>query len=473
MSPCVVLAQKSIAYDAKYVAEVRALYPQLPLLANLRCGLWYHPQFDGTCYFKSSDGHRSQWQLNHRRLNLHLLAVVRKAGGCLVVDSTSRGKWLPDSYSKTIPMWAATINRVAVRVRQRQQQQQQQQQGGGGGGGGNGGGSGGADADAGQRLPPPTAPDTAAVPPPPSPTAGESRDSASPDPLTGPEWFELHTPPRCVDAEERTAILARLDGWVDAIMASAVDVSNIAAQLTKPLRPLWLNPDSLMYVNMMPGFADCPFTPVVCVSASQPAGHSTPAGFDYMQGCADDEETWSRGLTPAAFWLHHTTLLAATEPEVARAVDAIVMAQGIDVMSMSAAPAAAGLPGGSAGTVGAAAAAIVAMPGSAEVFSFIGNTGIAVGGRRAGRPPQCWANFDAVFNVTMEEYPQDSRPADRVYMQMAVLEGKKDKRELERHLPAALRLAHNQLRRGRTVLIHCAQGKDRQAALCSSVSCVL
>ena len=446
------LAQKSIAYDAQYVAEVRGLYPQLPLLANLRCGLWYHPQYDGTCYFKSSDGHRNQWQLNHRRLNLHLLAVVRKAGGCLVVDSTSRGKWLPDSYSKTIPMWAATINRVAVRVRRRHQQQPQQQHHGGG-----------------QPPPPPT--DGAVPPPPPAQAACESRgagpDPAPPDTLTGPEWFELHTPLRCVDAEERAAISARLDGWVDAIMASAVDVSAIAAQLTKPLRPLWLTPDSLMFVNMMPDFADCPFHPVVCVSASQPPGHRhrSPAGFEYMQGCADDEETWARGLTPNAFWLHHTALLAASEAEVAQAVDAIVMAQGIDMLSMAPGGAAVGgaAVGGAADNTGASAAATVAMPGSAAVFNFIGGTGIAVGGRRAGRPPQCWANFDAVINVTMEEYPQDGRPAERVYLQMAVLEGKKDKRELEQHLPAALRLAYGQLCRGGTVLVHCAQGKDRQA----------
>ena len=30
--------------------------------------------------------------------------------------------------------------------------------------------------------------------------------------------------------------------------------------------------------------------------------------------------------------------------------------------------------------------------------------GLAVGSRRAGRPPECWAAFDAVVNVTQDEY---------------------------------------------------------------------
>lgn len=39
----------SVLSDAAFVSEIRALYPTLPLLANLRCGLWYARQPDGTC----------------------------------------------------------------------------------------------------------------------------------------------------------------------------------------------------------------------------------------------------------------------------------------------------------------------------------------------------------------------------------------------------------------------------------------
>uniref|UniRef100_A0A0A9F5I1 Rit1 N-terminal domain-containing protein n=1 Tax=Arundo donax TaxID=35708 RepID=A0A0A9F5I1_ARUDO len=36
-------ALRSVAEDAAFVTEVAALWPALPLVANLRCGLWYAP----------------------------------------------------------------------------------------------------------------------------------------------------------------------------------------------------------------------------------------------------------------------------------------------------------------------------------------------------------------------------------------------------------------------------------------------
>lgn len=42
----------SILADRAFVHEIRGLYPGVPLLANLRCGLWYCDTEDGSCYFK-------------------------------------------------------------------------------------------------------------------------------------------------------------------------------------------------------------------------------------------------------------------------------------------------------------------------------------------------------------------------------------------------------------------------------------
>lgn len=53
----------SIDRDAAFVSELASLHPKLPLIANLRGGLWYAPRFDDTCYFKSTDGHVGQWML--------------------------------------------------------------------------------------------------------------------------------------------------------------------------------------------------------------------------------------------------------------------------------------------------------------------------------------------------------------------------------------------------------------------------
>ncbi|EHY60223.1 tRNA A64-2'-O-ribosylphosphate transferase [Exophiala dermatitidis] len=103
----------SVLADAKFAKQVSEHY-QLPLVANERCGSWYIEPRDkvGSAYFKSTDGHHGQWDFSLRRLNLQLLPLLGQHGGAIVVDSTRRGKNLPDAFSKTVPIWVAVINRV-------------------------------------------------------------------------------------------------------------------------------------------------------------------------------------------------------------------------------------------------------------------------------------------------------------------------------------------------------------------------
>ena len=69
---------RSIYEDSLFVRELREdILPGIPVLANLRCGAWYSPRFDGDCYFKSTDGHSGKWDFSLSRLNLH---VARLAG---------------------------------------------------------------------------------------------------------------------------------------------------------------------------------------------------------------------------------------------------------------------------------------------------------------------------------------------------------------------------------------------------------
>ena len=85
----------SIFDDARFVQEISALYPSLPVFANLRCGLWYVPNATATCYFKSTDGHTGNWGFSCTRLNLHVAAACAQQGGAIVVDATRRGKRFP------------------------------------------------------------------------------------------------------------------------------------------------------------------------------------------------------------------------------------------------------------------------------------------------------------------------------------------------------------------------------------------
>jgi len=83
----------SIAQDAAFVCQVAEAY-DLPLVANERCGSWYIPpdQKAGSAYFKSTDGHVNQWSFSLRRLNTQVVDIIAKRGGCILVDSTRRGK---------------------------------------------------------------------------------------------------------------------------------------------------------------------------------------------------------------------------------------------------------------------------------------------------------------------------------------------------------------------------------------------
>ncbi|KAI8178081.1 hypothetical protein K4K54_003645 [Colletotrichum sp. SAR 10_86] len=102
---------RSCKQDAEFVKEVATCYNR-PLVANERCGSWYvRPEEKAaSAYFKSTDGHTNAWKFSTRRLNLHLLKVIGKHDGCIIVDSTRRGKRMPDALSKTIPVWCTVLN---------------------------------------------------------------------------------------------------------------------------------------------------------------------------------------------------------------------------------------------------------------------------------------------------------------------------------------------------------------------------
>lgn len=101
---------QSIIYDNRFVS----MFDNYPLIANERCGLWYvQPhQLHDSVYFKSTDGHTSHWKFSLRRLNFHLLPLIGRKTTVVVVDSTRKGKLMPDALLKTIPIWCAVLNYI-------------------------------------------------------------------------------------------------------------------------------------------------------------------------------------------------------------------------------------------------------------------------------------------------------------------------------------------------------------------------
>ncbi|KAL8719514.1 MAG: hypothetical protein Q9225_003481 [Loekoesia sp. 1 TL-2023] len=235
----------SIHRDSLFVQRV-AEHCKLPVIANERCGSWYIPPAlkAGSVYFKSTDGHQGQWSFSTRRLNLQVLDIVGNTWGCIIVDSTRRGKSMPDALSKTVPIWCAVMNRLLFE------------------------------------------------------DAFQDTGFCTPESVIGPS--------------EHSQVEARLDGLVDKAKRLQLDLSTLHQKISKPLRPIWITPDAPL-PDISP---NSPYHLIICLTVSRLPSCSEGPSDTYIQGAADDSESWARGLTPALFWQHKDTLLSSTEDEL-------------------------------------------------------------------------------------------------------------------------------------------------------------
>ena len=304
----------SIVHDAAFVKGVVREYG-LPTFANLRCGLWYAGRhhggqaeehgstargdeethaadvesdeeqeedlrvaIDGTCYFKSTDGHCNNWSFSGTRLNVHVAETAARCGGCVIVDATrSTTKRFPDSLSKTIPIWAETLNRAVREARRRGEE---------------------ADEDAATKK-----------------NQTNAWDDDAHSGAAFPPW---------IGERERDAIRELLPSFRERLRAVSPDLSRLVRTLQAPLC-VWVSRETaargLPLLEPAGGISRGSFTPVVLVSASSPMqwhgerrvgcdGRS----FAYVPGAGDDEESWARGLTADLFWRERRSASAAGGP---------------------------------------------------------------------------------------------------------------------------------------------------------------
>lgn len=61
--------------------------------------------------------HWTTWRVSHVIEPLLILFILCVSYSCIIVDSTRRGKRIPDSLSKTIPIWCSTFNRAIAKHR--------------------------------------------------------------------------------------------------------------------------------------------------------------------------------------------------------------------------------------------------------------------------------------------------------------------------------------------------------------------
>ncbi|KAK7358381.1 hypothetical protein VNO77_00308 [Canavalia gladiata] len=413
-------ALRSIYEDSIFVREISELWPQLPLLANLRCGLWYSSNFHSTCYFKSTDGHTNNCSFNTSRLNVHVAHLAGQKGGCMIVDSTRRGKRFPDSMSKTIPIWTCVLNRAIKDFR---------------------------DSD-----------------------GCDERDL---------DWdCSLHLP-LWVPQTEKASIEERLEEWTLQLKASGADIASLAALLRKPLRPLWISQKTVIWLNEVPHHDSWDFTPIILLSASSSVGmsqHRTTSEFswNYIPGAGDDEESWARGLSPGLFWKHVYGLINSGPDMCNQKVADIVeksrvcrayrgeTAPQIMVKSLKSASLSHEEP---SVTCDISNVKIDADSSEDLGISWLGLTNLAVGTSQVAADA---ADVDCILNCDQESIAI-CLPTAESYLHLPVVTSKFDRFSLLNNLPKAVSFARFNLGQGKRLLVCCNNGEDISVCVCLAI----
>lgn len=262
----------SILEDASFAKQISELY-RLPLVANERCGSWYIDPADksGSAYFKSTDGHHGQWDFSLRRLNLQLLPILSRHGGAVIVDSTRRGKNLPDAFSKTVPIWVSVINRALF-----------------------------PDFPSTHRLQTPPPPDD----------LGQSEISQVEFRLQGfaKAFISLGLDlPRLRDELKRPI---QVQWAINRGSDPESDGEN--HDLESPALPTAQQPECHQLV--------------LCSVSRRVHGAEASEG-GYIQGAGDDSEGWSHGLTAQTFWLHKDELMRSAEEELPKLIEKFLQSE--------------------------------------------------------------------------------------------------------------------------------------------------
>jgi tRNA A64-2'-O-ribosylphosphate transferase len=132
----------------------------------------------------------------------------------------------------------------------------------------------------------------------------------------------LQTPQFVVSESEYLQIEQRLPSFVSELQKLDLPADRLRSRLqNKPMEVIWVTPDSDLAAST-PQTCDRNLLMLCTASGRTVSEHHT--GFEYVQGAADDSESWACGLTPALFWSHLDQLLSTGEDELPGAIDSLL-----------------------------------------------------------------------------------------------------------------------------------------------------
>ena len=117
------------------------------------------------------------------------------------------------------------------------------------------------------------------------------------------EWQRVVRQDSIISQSEYAQMESRLDDFVQKAKTLELDLRSLRAKMQKPLRPVWvsrsLNLQSEEEVELIRQNEDC--HPVLLCMASRYQESADETNSTYVQGAADDSESWAHGLTPDVF----------------------------------------------------------------------------------------------------------------------------------------------------------------------------
>ncbi|KAG0038825.1 hypothetical protein BGZ82_010713 [Podila clonocystis] len=225
--------------------------------------------------------------------------------------------------------------------------------------------------------------------------------------LDANKWdTRYHSLPSLISRSEHAQIAEKIDGFAEKLMRFT-DLTPLTTKLLKPIRPIWLTPQSFLFKDDPPDYSQVGFFPVICLSASRvvPEGMEEQNGYLYVQGSGDDEEMWSKGLRPDLFWDNVDWLLedGITPAECENRVKQVVLEAKKKQLEQSRHdPSVPKAKCGKHKGEYAATGHVVFTP-SMELCSEIKPSPIWIGNNASGRVLDAWeAGFDMVINCGAE-----------------------------------------------------------------------
>lgn len=136
-----------------------------------------------------------------------------------------------------------------------------------------------------------------------------------------PSSHALRTPPDVVSGSEHAQVEARLDHFVQQVSLLGFDAKALRAQLHRPMKAYWHTPAAeIADLVLDPGCNSV----ILCTASSRTSKmHNDEAG--YVQGAADDQESWACGLNPSIFWLNEKVLLNSDEGDLPSLIQRLML----------------------------------------------------------------------------------------------------------------------------------------------------